>query len=166
MSGLWFVSLLWSSSDHMQPKEMKTSLKNITDLVGANSVSLFILTMIQRRIMIVHYTHLFTHFLKFLPSACNPPVLPPPTDENEEYFTKLQDLVEEMYDQYQQPIYLLGHSMGCHYVLYFLNHQPQAWKDKYISGFISLGAPWGGAVKPLRVLASGNGKVLEYSTAQ
>ncbi|XP_068595195.1 phosphatidylcholine-sterol acyltransferase [Brachionichthys hirsutus] len=74
---------------------------------------------------------------------------------NAEYFTKLQDLVEEMYEEYQKPVYLLGHSMGCHYVLYFLNHQPQAWKDKYISGFISLGAPWGGAVKPLRVMASG-----------
>ncbi|XP_068168202.1 phosphatidylcholine-sterol acyltransferase [Antennarius striatus] len=76
-------------------------------------------------------------------------------NENAEYFMKLQDLVEEMYEQYQKPVYLLGHSMGCHYVLYFLNHQPQAWKDKYIGGFISLGAPWGGAVKPLRVLASG-----------
>lgn len=90
-----------------------------------------------------------------LPSATYPPVIRPPADENAEYFTKLQDLVEEMHDQYQQPVYLLGHSMGCHYVLYFLNHQPQAWKDKYIKGFISLGAPWGGAVKPLRVLASG-----------
>lgn len=76
-------------------------------------------------------------------------------NENAEYFTKLQDLVEEMYNQYQQPVYLLGHSMGSLYVLYFLNHQPQSWKDKYIRGFISLGAPWGGAVKPLRVLASG-----------
>lgn len=62
-----------------------------------------------------------------------------------------------MYEEYQEPVYLMGHSMGCHYVLYFLNHQNQEWKDKYIKGFISLGAPWGGAVKPLKVLASGNG---------
>uniref|UniRef100_A0A1A8G6A0 Lecithin-cholesterol acyltransferase n=2 Tax=Nothobranchius korthausae TaxID=1143690 RepID=A0A1A8G6A0_9TELE len=75
--------------------------------------------------------------------------------ENTEYLTKLQALVEEMYEQYQKPIYLLGHSMGSNYVLYFLNQQPQAWKDKYIRGFISLGAPWGGAVKVVRVLASG-----------
>ncbi|XP_013867643.1 phosphatidylcholine-sterol acyltransferase [Austrofundulus limnaeus] len=75
--------------------------------------------------------------------------------ENAEYFTKLQGLVEEMYEEYQKPVYLLGHSMGGHYVLYFLNHQPQAWKDKYIRGFISLGVPWGGAVKVIRVLASG-----------
>ncbi|XP_029010089.1 phosphatidylcholine-sterol acyltransferase [Betta splendens] len=77
-------------------------------------------------------------------------------NENADYFKKLQELVEEMHERYQQPVYLLGHSMGCHYVLYFLNHQPQAWKDKYIRGFISLGAPWGGGVKALRVMASGN----------
>lgn len=76
-------------------------------------------------------------------------------NENEEYLVKLRELVEEMYEQYQKRVYLLGHSMGCHYVLYFLNQQPQIWKDKYIKGFISLGAPWGGAVKPLRVMASG-----------
>lgn len=79
----------------------------------------------------------------------------PSTDENEDYFVQLQNLVEEMYNQYQQPVYLLGHSLGCQYILYFLNHKPQSWKDKYVKGFISLGAPWGGAVKTLRVLASG-----------
>lgn len=63
-----------------------------------------------------------------------------------------------MFERYQHPVYLLGHSMGCHYVLYFLNQQPQAWKDKYVRGFISLGAPWGGAVKTLRVMASGTGR--------
>ncbi|CAL8263430.1 unnamed protein product [Merluccius merluccius] len=76
-------------------------------------------------------------------------------NENEEYLSKLKKMVEEMYDLYQQPVHLLGHSMGCHYVLYFLNQQTQAWKDKYIKGFISLGAPWGGAIKTLRVMASG-----------
>lgn len=111
-------------------------------------------------------THTSTYsYLKVLAISLKPSCHPPPTAENAEYFIKLKDLVEEMYNQYQNPVYLLGHSMGCHYVLYFLNHQPQAWKDKYIRGFISLGAPWGGAVKTLRVLSSGNGKVLviEYS---
>lgn len=83
-------------------------------------------------------------------------------DENEEYLRQLQDLVEDTYEEYQEPVYLLGHSMGCHYVLYFLNHQPQVWKDKYIKGFISLGAPWGGAVKPLKVLASGEAASLSF----
>ncbi|XP_052454439.1 phosphatidylcholine-sterol acyltransferase [Carassius gibelio] len=76
-------------------------------------------------------------------------------NEQEEYFSRLKNLVEEMYNEYKQPIYLLGHSMGNNYILYFLNQQTQHWKDHYIKGFISLGAPWGGAVKPLRVLASG-----------
>lgn len=76
-------------------------------------------------------------------------------NEQEEYFAQLQGLVEEMHDLYQQPVHLLGHSMGSNYILYFLNQQSQEWKDKYIKSFISLGAPWGGAVKPLRVLASG-----------
>jgi len=83
---------------------------------------------------------------------------PPSTDENAEYLSKLHELVEEMYEEYQKPVFLLAHSMGCHYVLYFLNHQPQAWKDKYIRGFISLAAPWGGVVKILRALSSGNGQ--------
>ncbi|MBN3306794.1 LCAT acyltransferase, partial [Amia calva] len=76
-------------------------------------------------------------------------------NEQEEYFEKLKALVEEMHKQNNHPVYLLGHSMGGNYILYFLNKQPQAWKDRYVKGFISLGAPWGGAVKPLRVLASG-----------
>ncbi|XP_077066603.1 phosphatidylcholine-sterol acyltransferase [Siphateles boraxobius] len=76
-------------------------------------------------------------------------------NEQEEYFSRLKSLVEEMHDEYKQPVYLLGHSMGNNYILYFLNQQTQDWKDHYIKGFISLGAPWAGAVKPLRVLASG-----------
>lgn len=74
----------------------------------------------------------------------------------EEYFHKMKDLIEEMYEAYQKPVYLIGHSLGCLYLLYFLTKQPQEWKDQHINGFISLGAPWGGAVKPLLVLMSGD----------
>ncbi|KAG9272009.1 phosphatidylcholine-sterol acyltransferase [Astyanax mexicanus] len=77
-------------------------------------------------------------------------------NEQDEYFSQLKRLVEEMHDEYKQPVHLLGHSMGSNYILYFLNQQSKAWKDRYIKSFISLGAPWGGAVKPLRVLASGD----------
>ena len=77
------------------------------------------------------------------------------TEEQPEYFLNLKALIEEMHDEYQRRVFLIAHSMGNLNILYFLLQQTQAWKDQYIGGFISLGAPWGGSVKPLRVLASG-----------
>ncbi|XP_048371992.1 phosphatidylcholine-sterol acyltransferase [Sphaerodactylus townsendi] len=76
-------------------------------------------------------------------------------NDQEEYFHNLRALVEEMYDAYQKPVFLMGHSLGNLLILYFLLQQPQDWKDHFVQGFISLGAPWGGAVKSLRVMASG-----------
>ena len=41
--------------------------------------------------------------------------------------------------------------------LYWLNkYVNQAWKDKYIKSFVSLSAPWGGAVKTLRLMSAGD----------
>lgn len=76
--------------------------------------------------------------------------------EQPEYFQNLKALIEEMHEEYQRRVFLIAHSMGNLNILYFLLQQTQAWKDQYIGGFISLGAPWGGSVKPLRVLASGD----------
>lgn len=78
-------------------------------------------------------------------------------NEMADYLSALKNLVEDTYAKNnEQPVVLMGHSMGNLYILYLLNHQPQAWKDKYIRSFISIAGPYGGAVKTLRLMASGD----------
>ncbi|XP_035654679.1 phospholipase A2 group XV-like [Oncorhynchus keta] len=77
-------------------------------------------------------------------------------NENKAYFLSLQQMIEEMAEKAGCPVVLIAHSMGNMYTLYFLNHQPQAWKDRYIKAFVSLGAPWAGVAKTMRVVASGD----------
>uniref|UniRef100_A0A671N0Q7 Phospholipase A2, group XV n=1 Tax=Sinocyclocheilus anshuiensis TaxID=1608454 RepID=A0A671N0Q7_9TELE len=77
-------------------------------------------------------------------------------NENKEYFLRLQQMIEEMANKAGGPVVLIAHSMGNMYMLYFLNRQPQAWKDRYIKAFVSLGPPWAGVAKTLKVMATGD----------
>lgn len=78
-------------------------------------------------------------------------------NEMNDYLSALKNLVEDTYTKNnEQPVVLMGHSMGNNYILYLLNRQPQSWKDKYIRSFISIAGPYGGAVKTLRLMASGD----------
>ncbi|XP_057334018.1 phospholipase A2 group XV-like [Microplitis mediator] len=78
-------------------------------------------------------------------------------NENEEFFIKLKQLVEETYiTNNKVPITLIAHSMGGPMTLLFLQKQTQKWKDQYIKTLISLGAVWGGSVKALKVFAVGD----------
>ncbi|GAB1598021.1 group XV phospholipase A2-like [Argonauta hians] len=78
-------------------------------------------------------------------------------NEFQTYFTKLKSLIQETYAiNNKTRVTLMGHSMGCPTLLYFLNSQTKAWKDKYIKSFITISGVWGGAAKTLRVMASGD----------
>ena len=79
-------------------------------------------------------------------------------NENDEFFRNLTKLVEETYYANNNTrVMLIAHSMGNPMTLYWLNNYVnQDWKDKFIRYFVSLSAVWGGAVKTLRLMASGD----------
>lgn len=54
--------------------------------------------------------------------------------------------------------------MGCLQTLYLLNHQSQAWKDKFVEKWIPLAGPFGGAAKEMRLFASGDNEGLPVSS--
>ncbi|KAG7160321.1 Group XV phospholipase A2-like, partial [Homarus americanus] len=59
-------------------------------------------------------------------------------NEHQEYFQKLRQLIEETYRYCGQKVVLVLHSMGAPMTQYFLNHQPQHWKDKHIESVVAL----------------------------
>lgn len=67
----------------------------------------------------------------------------------------LKALVQQAANKARAPVVIIGHSLGCPVVNYFLNTMPQKWKDTYIRSFISLAGPYGGATKALDASLSG-----------
>ncbi|KAK6982637.1 group XV phospholipase A2 [Biomphalaria glabrata] len=78
-------------------------------------------------------------------------------NELSDYYKDLKNMIEDTYTKNNNSkVVAIAHSMGNPVFLYFLNQQPQEWKDKYIQSMIALAGVWGGAVKPLRLMASGD----------
>eukprot|EP00250_Pteridium_aquilinum_P009766 c18917_g1_i1 orf=49-1386(+) len=72
------------------------------------------------------------------------------------FLENLKSLIENAYVKNgEYPVVLLSHSLGGLWGLYFLNQQTLSWRQKYISHFIPVSAPWGGAVQNMRTYASG-----------
>lgn len=72
-------------------------------------------------------------------------------------FKDLKRLIEETYTMNNNtPVTLIGHSMGNPVAYYFLMKQTAKWKKTYVERLVTLAAPWGGAAKALRLLASGD----------
>ncbi|XP_067651149.1 lysosomal phospholipase A and acyltransferase-like isoform X2 [Haliotis asinina] len=73
------------------------------------------------------------------------------------FYNNLTNLIEDTFVRNNNTkVVLLAHSMGNPTTLYYLNHRPQVWKDKYIHSFITISGVWGGAVKPLRLFSAGD----------
>lgn len=78
-------------------------------------------------------------------------------NELQDFFVDLKGLVEKTYrSNGDEKVVFICHSMGCLNALYFLRHNPQSWKDKYMRSMISLSGPWGGSVKAIKAFASGD----------
>ena len=73
------------------------------------------------------------------------------------YFTKLQSLVEEMYNVGNGGVTIIVHSMGGPVSLYFLTSVvSQEWKDQYIHAYIPLSPAYAGAFGNLEAILFGN----------
>lgn len=72
------------------------------------------------------------------------------------FLANLKKLIEDNYYQhFNRKVVIIGHSMGNMFIYYFLKHQPQEWKDKFVDSFISINSPYIGSVKALKALTSG-----------
>ena len=62
------------------------------------------------------------------------------------FIDRMRATIESAYEQHQQQVFIIAHSTGGGESLYFLQSQPQQWKDKFIAGFISLSGNFAGEV--------------------
>jgi lysophospholipase-3 len=80
----------------------------------------------------------------------------PSSSVGAKFQSDLKELIEETVAAQGQRASIVSHSMGCLQTLYFLNHQTQEWKDKFIERWIPISGPYGGTAELMRLHASGN----------
>eukprot|EP01117_Protostelium_nocturnum_P019541 TRINITY_DN8496_c0_g1_i1.p1 TRINITY_DN8496_c0_g1~~TRINITY_DN8496_c0_g1_i1.p1 ORF type:complete len:1132 (-),score=279.50 TRINITY_DN8496_c0_g1_i1:39-3434(-) len=90
-------------------------------------------------------------------------------EERDQYFTHLAADIEQLYrNSYGTPVVAIAHSMGNKLFHYFLNwafRRPElgeSWIETRIHTFFSIGAPWVGAPKMVRGVASGENMGLRH----
>merc|ERR1711916_333451 len=86
--------------------------------------------------------------------------------ETKAMFARLQQLVEETYAlQGNNPVHLVGHSLGCNFANSFLLHQVSSeWKAKYIASLVILSPPLAGT--PVAIQGTIAGPVFPYVSQQ
>merc|ERR1740137_65413 len=78
-------------------------------------------------------------------------------NEHTDYFVRVKTLIETTFVKNNNTqVLLVSHSMGSIMMSYFLNHQTQAWKDKYIRSLVSIAGVWGGTARAVKVFAVGD----------
>ncbi|XP_076447791.1 lysosomal phospholipase A and acyltransferase-like [Babylonia areolata] len=88
-------------------------------------------------------------------------------NEMQEFFNKTKRLIEDTYARNgNSSVVVVAHSMGNPVMLYFYNHVvSQDWKDRHVRSHVALSAPWGGAIKALKLMCSGEPMGLKYVKA-
>ena len=91
-------------------------------------------------------------------------ILPTDGQVKNGYYTALQKLIDDTYMRNNNtPVTLVTHSMGGPITHYFLSHfVPQEWKVSRIKQFISLSGVFGGSVKALKALVSGEAELAKH----
>lgn len=75
-----------------------------------------------------------------------------------DYFKQLKALIERAQDESpsRKKVTLVCHSMGCTHLLVFLRSQSSDWRQNRVRKLIAMSSPWGGAIKSLKALVSGD----------
>jgi len=78
-------------------------------------------------------------------------------NEQEKYFESLNDMIQQAYyDNSQQKVILVSHSLGSKMISYFLSKQTLKWKSKYIDSIVNISPAIGGSVRALVQYVTGD----------